>query len=325
MIDKTDKILVTGGHGFLGKVVVRQLKAAGYTNLIVPTHDECAFPEAVDFLESAEVDMLFAEHDFDGVIHLAAVCGGIGANQANPASMFLDNLRMGTNLLATASSYIAPFVPPRFLMVGTVCSYPAEPPNIPFRPEDIWDGYPEPTNAPYGIAKRTLCEGVRILTTAGKLDGVVVYPTNLYGPGDEFDPAASHVIPALIGKMETARKHGDALVTLWGTGRATRDFLYVEDAAAGIVAAFEKAPNADPINLGSGVGISIRDLAHLVADHVGYRGAIRFDHEHPDGQRRRVLDVRRAQKLLDWESTTSLVAGLERTIAWWREQSNGRA
>lgn len=320
------RVLVTGSEGFLGTALRRRLLVSCPGVELVRTGRRSTSNGMIicDLTRAAAAEALVRNVAPDAVVHLAAACGGIGANLRSPATFFLDNLQMGVNVLrACAGTRRRDGGPVRLLVVGTVCGYPLVPPRIPFHEADVWEGYPEATNAPYGIAKRTVCEGVTILHAAGLLDGVVVYPTNLYGPGDDFDPETSHVIPAMIRKFEEARVAGWKAVELWGTGKASRDFLYVDDAAEGIAAALEHAPDASPINLGSGTEVTIRDLAAAVMDVVGWTGDLEWDETKPDGQPRRVLETSQARERLGWTATTSLGAGLRRTVDWWRGRIAG--
>jgi GDP-L-fucose synthase len=306
------RILVTGGNGFLGKHLVRRLRGAGCERLIAPRASEC------DLTRDADVRRLLERERPEVIVHLAAVVGGIGANRRQPGSFFYKNLMMGVQLVEAAREHGVE----KFLAVGTICSYPKFTP-VPFKEEHLWDGYPEETNAPYGLAKKMLLVQLQAYRQQYGFNGANVMLVNLYGPGDNFDLETSHVIPALIRKCVEARERGDAVLPVWGTGRPTREFLYVEDAARGLHLALERLETSDPVNIGSGQEISIADLAGLIARKTGFTGKLAFDPNQPDGQPRRCLDVRRAKELLGFEATTSLSDGLDRTIAWYEEQRRG--
>ena len=299
-------ILVTGGAGFLGRHVVGLLDTAGCAQVVVPRSRQC------DLRDQTIVRRLFAATRFDVVIHLAARVGGIGANRQHPGTFFRDNLQMGLNVIEAAREARTP----RVVVVGTICSYPKLTP-VPFAESDLWNGYPEETNAPYGIAKKALLVMLQAYRREFGLDGIYLMPVNLYGPFDNFDPEASHVIPALIRKCIEARRTGAPSITCWGTGAATREFLYVEDCARAILAAATGYEGPEPVNLGSGREIAIRDLAALIAQLTGFEGEILWDAEKPDGQPRRCLDTSRAKQLLGWEAKVPLEEGLRRTIAWY--------
>ena len=305
------RVLVTGGAGFLGRQVVSLLDVAGCRQIVVPRSSHH------DLRDQEAVRRLFAGAPFDVVIHLAARVGGIGANRRFPGTFFHDNLRMGMNVIETAREAGTP----KTVMVGTICSYPRMTP-VPFRESDLWNGYPEETNAPYGIAKKALLVMLQAYRREFGLNGVYLMPVNLYGPFDNFDPEASHVIPALIRKCVEARASGAASITCWGTGTATREFLHVEDCARAIVRAAEVYDGEDPINVGSGQEISIRDLASKVAQLTGYEGEILWDASQPDGQPRRCLDTSRAKLMLGWEAQVTLEEGLRGTIAWYERGLN---
>jgi GDP-L-fucose synthase len=268
-----------------------------------------------DLTHEAQAVRMLEEQRPEMIVHLAAVVGGIGANRRHPGSFFYRNLMMGTLLMEQARRAGVK----RFVSVGTICSYPKFTP-VPFREEDLWNGYPEETNAPYGLAKKMLLVQSQAYRQEFGFDAVNVMLVNLYGPGDNFDPETSHVIPALIRKCVEAATRGATEIEVWGTGKATREFLYVEDAAQGIAAAMERLTDSEPVNLGAGREISIHDLATTIAEHAGFRGRLVWDPTKPDGQPRRCLDTTRAQRLLGWTATTAFAEGLSRTIAWYREQ-----
>jgi GDP-L-fucose synthase len=308
------RLLVTGGAGFLGRAVVSRLKQRGCDEraLIVPRRAE------FDLVHEDDVRRLYDRHRPEVVIHLAAVVGGIGANRANPGTFYYQNLVMGAMLM----EYARQAGVEKFVAIGTICAYPKFTP-VPFREEDLWAGYPEETNAPYGIAKKALLVQAQAYRAQYGFNAIYLLPVNLYGPGDNFDPASSHVIPALIRKCVEAVERGDERIEVWGTGRATREFLYVEDAAEGIVLATERYDGAEPVNLGAGFEVSIRDLAHQVAQLSGFRGRLDWNTSQPDGQPRRCLDTTRAAQYFGFRATTALEVGLERTIEWYRESKVG--
>lgn len=311
---RTKRIVVTGGAGFLGRSVCRVLRERGVEpgRVIVPRSRE------FDLTVEADVRRLFDTVRPEVVIHLAAEVGGIGANQAHPGRFFFANLAMGLNLVEAARrSGIE-----KFVHTGTVCAYPRNCP-VPFREDDLWNGYPEATNAPYGVAKKAIFVMLDAYRREYGLRSAVTVPVNLYGPGDDFDPASSHVIPALIRKCEEARLASSAAITCWGSGTATREFLHVDDAAEGIVRAAEVLEDPLPVNLGGGEEISIRDLVSKVAAACGYTGRIEWDASKPDGQPRRSLDISRARALLDWSPRRDFQSGLAETVRWWREQPRG--
>jgi len=300
--------IVTGGAGFLGSHLVDLLRADG----IEPTVPRRA---EVDLTDTNEAAAFFEEAKPTQVFHLAAEVGGIGANRDNPGRYWYANLMMGVNVLEQARIHGTEKV----VMVGTICSYPKFAP-IPFREETLWDGYPEETNAPYGVAKKALLVGAQAYREQYGLNAIVLLPVNLYGPRDNFDLQSSHVIPALIRKMIEARDSGAAEVTLWGDGTPTREFLFVEDAARGLVLAGRDYNGAEPVNLGTGTEISIKDLAHLVAEATGFSGSIVWDTTKPNGQPRRQLDVSRAREQFGFEAETSFADGLAQTVAWFEAQ-----
>jgi GDP-L-fucose synthase len=302
------RIIVTGGSGFLGRHVVAELRRKGCKSIVVPRSAD------YDLRREADVRKLLAEHRPQVVLHLAALVGGIGANRLHPGSFLYSNLMMGALLIE--QSRMAGVE--KFLQVGTICSYPKYTP-VPFKEEELWNGYPEETNAPYGLAKKLLIVQLQSYRQEYGFNGVNVLPVNLYGPWDNFDLESSHVIPALIRKCIEAKERGEKVLSVWGTGTPTREFLYVEDAAEAIVRAAEVLDTSDPVNIGSGHEISIADLVKLVAEKVGFRGTIQLDPTKPDGQPRRCLDVTRAKKLLGWQARVTLPEGLERTVAWYQQ------
>lgn len=302
------RILVTGGAGFLGSYVVGQLRQRGYRTILVPRSRD------YNLVEAQAVKRLYDESRPEVVIHLAARVGGIGANRANPGSFFYDNLTMGLQLMEEARRRGVK----KFVAVGTICAYPKFTP-VPFREEELWHGYPEETNAPYGLAKKMLLVQAQAYRQQYGFNAIYVLPVNLYGPGDNFDLQSSHVIPAVIRKCLEAKARGEREIVVWGTGTPTREFLYVEDAAEGIVLAMERYDKPDPVNLGSGMEISIRRLVELIADSTGFRGEIQWDTAQPDGQPRRCLDVSRAAREFGFVAKTPFEEGLRRTIAWYQQ------
>ncbi len=300
------RIVVTGGAGFLGTWVVRRLEALGCRDIVVPRSRE------FDLVEEAAVRRLYEVARPEVVIHLAARVGGIGANRANPGRFFYDNLMMGVLLMEYARRRGVE----KFVAVGTVCCYPKHTP-VPFSEEDLWNGYPEETNAPYGLAKKMLLVQAQAYRQQYGFNAVFLIPVNLYGPGDSFDPDRSHVIPALIRKCVEARRTGQDEVVVWGTGKATREFLYVEDAATAIAQAAARYDGPDPVNLGTGSEISIRELAERIADLTGFRGRLVWDGTKPDGQPRRCLDTSRAERAFGFRARTPFAEGLARTVEWY--------
>jgi GDP-L-fucose synthase len=303
---KDKRVIVTGGAGFLGTVVVDQLKHKGCQHITVPRSQQ------FDLRKTSSIRKLYSQARPDMIIHLAAVVGGIGANRENPGKFFYDNLMMGVELMEQARQMKIP----KFVAIGTICAYPKFCP-VPFKEETIWDGYPEETNAPYGLAKKMLLVQSQAYRQQYGYNSIYLLPVNLYGPGDNFSWESSHVIPALIRKCVDAKKRGDKNITVWGTGRATREFLYVDDAARGIVSASEKYNSSEPVNLGAGFEISIKKLVELIVKLTKFKGEIVWDQTKPDGQPRRCLDTTRARKEFGFEAKISFEAGLKKTIAWY--------
>jgi GDP-L-fucose synthase len=300
-------VIVTGGAGFLGSYVVEKLRERGAGSVFVVRSKD------YDLRREEAVRRLFADVKATMVIHMAAVVGGIGANRAHPGQFFYDNLMMGASLMEQArQAGIA-----KFVAIGTICAYPKFTP-IPFREADLWNGYPEETNAPYGLAKKMLLVQGQAYRQEYGFNSIYLLPVNLYGPGDNFDPASSHVIPALIKKCLDAVQQGSPAIEVWGDGSPTREFLYVRDAAEGIVLAAERYNSGEPVNLGSGYEISIRDLVALIAELTGFKGEIRYDPTKPNGQPRRQLDVSRARDWFGFQATTSFRDGLRETVEWYR-------
>ena len=300
--------MLTGGAGFLGARVHERLLAAGADEVFVPRSSE------YDLTDAAGAADAYADARPDTVIHLAAEVGGIGANRDNPGRYFYANMAMGLHMIEEARRRGVG----KFVQVGTVCSYPKHTP-VPFREAELWSGYPEETNAPYGIAKKALLVMLAAYREQYGLNGAYVMPVNLYGPGDNFDLDTSHVIPALIRKCEEARVAGASQVDCWGTGAASREFLYVDDCAEAIVLAAEHLDHPEPVNVGASREITIRELAEAIAGLVGFEGGLRWDATKPDGQPRRRIDTSRAQELFGFRASTPLRDGLEHTIAWYRQ------
>ena len=301
------RVLVTGGAGFLGRHVVERLRAHGADEVIVPRRAEC------DLTLETSVERLYRETRPSVVVHLAAVVGGIGANRANPGRFVYDNLTMGVLLMEHARRAGVE----KFVGVGTICSYPKDTP-VPFREEDLWNGYPEETNAPYGLAKKMLLVQGQAYRAQYGFNAIHLLPVNLYGPGDNFDPESSHVIPALIRKCVQAVEDRAPAIECWGDGSPTREFLYVDDCAEAIVLATERFDGPEPVNVGTGREISIKELAELIAALTGFAGTLRWDASRPNGQPRRCLDTTRAERLFGFRARTDFVAGLTRTIEWYR-------
>ena len=300
------RVLITGGHGFLGRRLVHRLRTLGCTEIFAPRSAE------YDLRRVDAIQRLYAEMRPTIVLHAAAVVGGIGANRERPAEFFYDNLIMGVQLLDCAWRAGIP----KFVAIGTVCAYPKFA-AVPFSEDDLWSGYPEETNAPYGLAKKMLLVQSQAYRDQYGYNSIFLLPVNLYGPGDNFDPRSSHVIPALIRKCIEAVETGESSIEVWGDGMPTREFLYVDDAAEGIVLAAEKYDSSEPVNLGSGVEISIADLSRSVAAASGFTGRIVFDATKPNGQPRRQLDTRRAYERFGFRARTSFDEGLKATVAWY--------
>lgn len=311
------RVLVTGGAGFLGSFVVANLQERGCKEIFVPRSKD------YDLVEMEAVKRLYKDARPDIVLHLAARVGGIGANQANPGKFFYDNLLMGVQLMEVGRRVGIE----KFVAIGTICAYPKFTP-IPFKEEDLWNGYPEETNAPYGLAKKMLLVQSQAYRQQYGFNSVVLFPVNLYGPRDNFDLESSHVIPALIRKCLDAQRQTSNLdpqtLTVWGSGTPTREFLYVEDAAEGILLAAERYHKSEPINLGAGFEISIKDLANLIVKLTGFMGQVVWDTSKPDGQPRRMLDISKAETEFGFKPRTGFEEGLQRTIAWYREISSRR-
>jgi len=303
------RVVVTGGAGFLGRFLVEKLRQRGCKEVEVPRSRD------FDLRDRDASRKLLAGARPTMLIHLAAVCGGIEANRQKPGTFFYDNAIAGIQLIEEARLQGVR----KTVVIGTVCAYPKFTP-VPFREEDLWNGYPEETNAPYGLAKKMLLVQLQAYRQQYGFQGIYLLPVNLYGPGDNFDPVTSHVIPALIRKMVEAGRRTEKEVLLWGTGRASREFLYVEDCAEGIALAAERYDGSEPVNLGAGFEISIRDLAELIGRIAGFTGTISWDNTSPDGQPRRRLDISRAEKAFGFKATTLLEDGLRRTVEWFRQQ-----
>jgi GDP-L-fucose synthase len=302
------KIMVTGGAGFLGSYVVKKLQEKGCKDVFVPKIEE------YDLTRESVIIKLFKSKEFDIVIHLAAVVGGIGANRENPGKFFYNNLIMGVQLMEQARFYNVE----KFVAIGTICCYPKFAP-IPFKEENLWDGYPEETNAPYGLAKKMLLVQSQAYRQQYGFNSIFLMPLNLYGPGDNFDTKSSHVIPALIKKCFDAIDNHAGKIVVWGTGKATRGFLYVEDCAEAILLATEKYNKSEPVNIGTDFEISIKDLSELIVKLTGFKGKVERDASMPDGQPRRCLDTSRAYKEFGFKAKVSFEEGLKKTIDWYRK------
>jgi GDP-L-fucose synthase len=307
------RTLITGGGGFLGTHVVERLQTEGIDPIVARRRD-------YDLTRWADVERLFHDTKPELVLHLAAEVGGIGANRANPGRYWYANLMMGAHVIEQSRLHGVD----KLVLLGTVCAYPKFAP-VPFREEDLWNGYPEETNAPYGIAKKTQLVGAQTYRAQYGLNAIYLLPVNLYGPRDNFDLETSHVIPALIRKMLEAQARGESEVVLWGDGSPTREFLYVEDCAEGIVLASLRYDGEEPINLGKGEEITIRDLAELIGESTGFEGEIVWDTSKPNGQPRRKLDTSRARELFGFEAKTPFREGIARTVAWYREHASAYA
>jgi GDP-L-fucose synthase len=307
-----ERVVVTGGAGFLGSYVVEKLRERGVENIFVPRSKD------YDLVRAESIRRLYDDAYPDLVIHLAAVVGGIGANRANPGRFFYDNLMMGAQLMEEARLRDVR----KFIAVGTVCSYPKFTP-VPFKEDDLWNGYPEETNAPYGLAKKMMLVQSQAYREQYGFNSIFLLPVNLYGARDNFDPQSSHVIPALIRKCIEAMRKGENQVFCWGTGAATREFLHADDCARGILLAAEKYDKSDPVNLGAGFEISIRDLAEKIAALTGLEGRLVWDASQPDGQPRRSLDTSRAEREFGFRARIGFDEGLKQTIEWYRNQTSG--
>lgn len=300
------RIVVTGGAGFLGSHVVSKLREIGANNIIVPRSKE------YDLRDQAVCREVVSGADI--VIHMAANVGGIGYNRDFPGTLFYDNLLMGVHMMEESRKAGVK----KFVAIGTICAYPKFAP-VPFKEDDLWDGYPEETNAPYGLAKKMMLVQSTAYRDQYGFNSIFLLPVNLYGPGDNFEPGSSHVIPALIKKFVEAKESGSPTVSVWGTGKATREFCYVEDAAKGIVLATEKYDKSEPVNIGAGFEISIKDLAEKIKNLTGYKGDIVWDITKPDGQPRRMLDTTRAEEEFGYKSSTQFDQGLKETIEWYQK------
>ena len=304
---KNKKIIVTGGGGFLGKHLVKKLIERGIPreNIFIPRFKE------YDLRKEQDIKRMFSDFKADVVIHLAARVGGIGFNREKPGELFYDNLMIGIQLMEQARLNKIE----KFVAIGTICAYPKFTP-VPFKEKDLWNGYPEETNAPYGLAKKMMLVQSQAYRQQYGFNSIFLLPVNLYGPGDNFNPSSSHVIPALIKKCVDAKEK----ISVWGTGKASREFLYVEDAAEGIILATEKYNKSEPVNLGAGFEITIKDLVEKIAKLTGFKGEIEWDHSKPDGQPRRMLDVSKAKKEFGFTAKTDFDGGLKKTIEWYEKQ-----
>ena len=310
----TQRVCVTGGAGFLGTHLIEKLKAHGAKDIFVPTYPQ------YDLVREADILRMIDDAKPDVIIHLAAKVGGIGANREKPGEFFYDNLMMGVQLIHHAWQKDVS----KFVAIGTICAYPKYTP-IPFKEEDLWNGYPEETNAPYGLAKKMLLVQSQSYREQYGYNSIFLLPVNLYGPGDNFNPASSHVIPALIRKCLEAKEQNASEIVAWGDGSPTREFIYVDDAAEGITLATMRYNSSDPVNIGSNFEISIKELTELIARLTGFEGEIRWDTGKPNGQPRRKLDTSRAKERFGFEAKTNFEAGLRRTIEWYaNERAHGR-
>lgn len=300
------RITVTGANGFLGKYLITKLKENGYCHIHTFSSKE------YDLVKLVDVKRMYDQTNPDIVIHLAARVGGIGFNQQYPATLFYENLMMGTQLIH--EGYLRKIE--KFVAIGTICSYPKFTP-VPFHEADLWDGYPEETNAPYGLAKKMMLVQSQSYRQQYGFNSIYLLPVNLYGPGDNFDPASSHVVPAVIKKCIDAKVNGAKEIVIWGTGQTTREFFYVEDAAEAIIMATERYNKSEPVNIGAGFEISIKDLVELIVELTGYKGNIIWDETKPDGQPRRMLDTTKAYKEFGFKAKTDFREGLKRTIDWY--------
>jgi len=305
---ESKKVIVTGGAGFLGSFVVEKLKKLNCKEIFVPRKKE------YNLVNIEDIKRMYRDFKPDIVLHLAALVGGIGANRDNPGKFFYDNLMMGVQLMEQARLNNVE----KFVALGTICCYPKFTP-VPFKEEDLWNGYPEETNAPYGLAKKMLLVQSQAYRQQYGFNSIFLMPVNLYGPGDNFNPDTSHVIPALIKKCFDAIKNNDKEIVVWGTGKATREFLYVEDAAEGILLAAEKYNKPDPINLGAGFEITIKNLVKLIVELTGFKGKITWDSSKPDGQPRRCLDTTKAYKEFGFKAKITFEEGLKKTIEWYKQ------
>ncbi len=308
---KNKRILLTGGAGFLGSFVTEKLKERGCENVFTPRSKD------YDLVKAQDVERIYKDAKPEIVLHLAAVVGGIGANRENPGKFFYDNLMMGVQLMEQARLNNVE----KFVSIGTICAYPKFTP-VPFKEEDIWNGYPEETNAPYGLAKKMLLVQSEAYRDQYGFNSIFLLPVNLYGPKDNFKPESSHVIPALIKKCIDATKAGEKQITVWGTGKATREFLYADDCAEAILLAAEKYNKSEPVNIGAGFEISIKDLTEMIVELTEFKGEIVWDKTKPDGQPRRCLDTTKAFKEFQFKAKTSFKEGLKETIKWYKEKKS---